>query len=227
MSIFDDQERKGRFLMTGAQQQRLARKQPVQARSKASLIAILDSTVQILSTRRTAHLTTKAIAARAGLSVGSLYQYFPNKEAIVLALIARKAEEVTSAFEAAARQQCGQTLAGALRALTSTYFATKFCEPQLSRTLHAALDRSGGTYHLRPFRKRIVRAIEAVLRQAPDAAFRNVQSTAGMIWSAITGAAHLVLEAERPPSFVASVQREVNEMILAYVKPMMLNGSIA
>jgi hypothetical protein len=48
--------------MTGGQHQSLARKQPLQARSKASLIAILDATVQILSTRRTAHLTTKAIA---------------------------------------------------------------------------------------------------------------------------------------------------------------------
>jgi AcrR family transcriptional regulator len=213
--------------MTGAQQQRLARKQPVQARSKASLTAILDATVQILSTRRTAHLTTKAIAARAGLSVGSLYQYFPNKDAVVQALIARKAEEVTSAFEEAARQQRGQTLAGAVCALTSTYFAAKFCEPQLSRTLHAALDRSGGTYRLQPFRERIVRAIESVLRQAPDAAFRNVQSTAGMIWSAITGVARLVLEAERPPNYVTAVRREVQEMILAYIKPMMLNGSKA
>ncbi len=104
-------------MSTGAPRQSLARKQPVQARSKASVMAILDATVQILSTRRTIHLTTKKIAARAGLSVGSVYQYFPNKEAIVLALIARKAEEVTSTFEDAARQQCGRTLAGALRVL--------------------------------------------------------------------------------------------------------------
>ncbi len=92
-------------MITGASKHELARKQPVQARSKASVMAILDATVQILSSHRTIHLTTKAIAARAGLSVGSVYQYFPNKEAIVLALIARKAEEVTSTFEDAARQQ--------------------------------------------------------------------------------------------------------------------------
>ncbi len=188
-------------------------------------MAILDATVQILSTRRTIHLTTKAIAARAGLSVGSVYQYFPNKEAIVLALIARKAEEVTSTFEDAARQQRGRTLADALSSLTSTYFANKFSDPQLSKTLHAALDRSGGTDRLRPFRERMVRAIESVLRQAPDAVFRNVQSIARMIWSAITGAARSVLEAGRPQTYVAAVRREVQDMILAYVRPMMLNGS--
>ncbi len=109
-------------MITGASQHSLARKQPVQARSKASVMAILDATVQILSTRRTIHLTTKAIAARAGLSVGSVYQYFPNKEAIVLALIARKAEEVTSTFEDAARQQRGRTLAECFRQLDFDVF---------------------------------------------------------------------------------------------------------
>ena len=213
-------------MSTRAPRQSLARKQPVQARSKASVMAILDATVQILSTRRTIHLTTKTIAARAGLSVGSVYQYFPNKEAIVLALIARKAEEVTSTFEDAARQQCGRTLAGALRILTSTYFANKFSEPQLSKTLHAALERSGGTDRLRPFRERMVRAIESVLRQAPDAAFRNVQGTARMIWSAITGAARLLLETGSSQAYVTAVRREVQEMILAYVRPMLWNGCI-
>ena len=212
-------------MITGAPQHSLARKQPVQARSKASVTAILDATVQILSTRRPVHLTTKAVAARAGLSIGSVYQYFPNKEAIVLALIARKAEEVTSAFEDAARRQRGQTLANALCSLTSTYFANKFSDPQLSKTLHAALDRSGGTDSLRPFRERMVRAIESVLRQAPDAVFRNVQSAARMIWSAIMGAARSVLEAGRPQTYVAAVRREVQAMILAYVRPMVLNGS--
>ncbi len=213
-------------MTTGLSKHKLARKQPVQARSKASVMAILDATVQILSTRRTIHLTTKTIAARAGLSVGSVYQYFPNKEAIVLALIARKAEEVTSTFEDAARQQCGRTLAGALRILTSTYFANKFSEPQLSKTLHAALERSGGTDRLRPFRERMVRAIESVLRQAPDAAFRNVQGTARMIWSAITGAARLVLETGSSQAYVTAVRREVQEMIVAYVRPMLWNGCI-
>ena len=85
------------------QDHRLARKQPLQARSKASVHAILDATVQILSTRRATPLTTKKIAVRAGLSIGSLYQYFPNKEAIVLALISKKAEEVAFAFEEVAR----------------------------------------------------------------------------------------------------------------------------
>ncbi len=212
-------------MFTRAPQHSLARKQPLQARSKASVTAILDATVQILSTRRTIHLTTKAVPARAGLSVGSIYQYFPNKEAIVLALVARKAEEVTSAFEDAARQQRGRTLASALCSLTTTYFTKKFSDPQLSKTLHAAMDRSGGTDLLQPFRQRMVHAIESVLRHAPDAVFRNVQSTARMIWGAITGAARSVLEAGAPQTYVVAVRREVQEMILAYVRPMMLNGS--
>ena len=64
--------------MQNAEQRRFTRKQPLQARSRDTVEAIIEATIQILLSRRTSRLTTKAIAARAGVSVGSVYQYFPN-----------------------------------------------------------------------------------------------------------------------------------------------------
>lgn len=66
------------------------RKQPVQARSAVTVDAILEATVRILEGSKNADFTTKQVAEVAGVSVGSLYQYFPNKQALVSELIRRK-----------------------------------------------------------------------------------------------------------------------------------------
>lgn len=63
-----------------------SRKQPVQARSNDLVAAVLDAAVQVLTTEGERRFTTARVAERAGVSVGSLYQYFPNKAAILFRL---------------------------------------------------------------------------------------------------------------------------------------------
>ena len=65
------------------------RKRPSQARSKATVEAILVAAAQVFRQQGYAGATTDRIAHRAGVSVGSLYQYFPNKDAILVALAQR------------------------------------------------------------------------------------------------------------------------------------------
>lgn len=65
------------------------RKRPRQERSQAVVETILAATQALLLRGGLPKLTTNAIAAEAGLSIGSLYQYFPNKEAIILELAKR------------------------------------------------------------------------------------------------------------------------------------------
>ena len=64
-----------------------SRRRPTQARSREMVARILDGTRKLLHEQGSAKLTTIAIARVAGMSVGSLYQYFPNKEAILLHLV--------------------------------------------------------------------------------------------------------------------------------------------
>lgn len=66
------------------------RKAPRQARARATHDAILQAATQILSAQGLKGFNTNAVAARAGTSIGSLYQYFPNKDALMLALIHRQ-----------------------------------------------------------------------------------------------------------------------------------------
>jgi AcrR family transcriptional regulator len=63
-----------------------ARKTPKQARANALIAAVLDAAVQVLRSEGAARFTTARVAERAGVSVGSLYQYFPNKASILFRL---------------------------------------------------------------------------------------------------------------------------------------------
>ncbi|MCY1072984.1 TetR/AcrR family transcriptional regulator [Archangium lansingense] len=80
----------------GSSRQNGARKQPSQARSKALVDALIQTTARILLRDGWQALTTNRIARAAGVSVGSLYQYFPDKEALLLALVERIADEMTA-----------------------------------------------------------------------------------------------------------------------------------
>jgi AcrR family transcriptional regulator len=77
------------------------RKQPRQIRSKATVEAILDGCAETISRRGYHGLTTSAIADRAGVSVGTLYQYFPNRDAVAGALAVRAMERLLEAMRGA------------------------------------------------------------------------------------------------------------------------------
>ena len=74
------------------------RKRPKQARSSRLVEAILQAAVRVLEREGAAGFTTVRVAERAGVSVGSLYQYFPNKEALVGALIEHHVERINGAM---------------------------------------------------------------------------------------------------------------------------------
>jgi AcrR family transcriptional regulator len=69
------------------------RKTPVQARAKVTWNVILDAAAQVLLKRGYEKATTDRIAERAGVSIGSVFEYFPNKESIFAALMLRWNEE--------------------------------------------------------------------------------------------------------------------------------------
>src|SRR5438067_13272754 len=70
------------------------RRQPKQARSQQRVDHLLNVAAQVFEEVGYATATTNAIAARSGVSIGSLYQFFPNKEAILDALVERYLDEL-------------------------------------------------------------------------------------------------------------------------------------
>src|SRR5271154_4777544 len=75
------------------------RKLPRQQRSEATVESILEAAAQVFERHGYAAGTTNRIAERAGVSIGTLYQYFPNKDAILIALARRHLAEGTAALQ--------------------------------------------------------------------------------------------------------------------------------
>ncbi|WP_213270957.1 TetR/AcrR family transcriptional regulator [Hyphomonas sp.] len=97
---------------------RKTRRNPKQARAQATVDAILAATFELLETEGEARLTTNRIAERAGVSIGTLYQYFKNRDAILTAMGERQAEalrqKVTEIVLAAPGQDTIRTIVQAV-----------------------------------------------------------------------------------------------------------------
>ena len=120
-----------------------ARKVPAQARSQETVTVILEASARILESDGLRGFNTNAIAAKAGVSVGSLYQYFPNKDAIVLALIGGYEEGLHKAVLEAVQAGMGKDLKRRLRLLVRALVTVHYRRPLLNRVLEAEEERLG------------------------------------------------------------------------------------
>ena len=107
------------------------RKQPRQERSAATVAAIIQAAAYILRKRGYGATTTNLIAERAGVNIASLYQYFPNKEAILGALIQRHGEEVRAALAEVMAEHKGKGFKANVRAVAKCVQAAHAVEPEL------------------------------------------------------------------------------------------------
>lgn len=82
----------------------LPKKLPVQARARATVDAILDATAQLLAREGYEAVSTNRVADLAGVSIGSLYEYFPNKQSIVAATLGRAMRQITLEVKASLRE---------------------------------------------------------------------------------------------------------------------------
>ncbi|TXH85046.1 MAG: TetR/AcrR family transcriptional regulator [Rhizobium sp.] len=108
------------------------RKAPKQARSLATVEAIVEAAARILEERGHEAFSTNAVAEKAGVSVGSLYQYFPRKDALIGALILRETSHLVEGAERAASQP---SAAEALAALILPCVEQQLRRPALARLL--------------------------------------------------------------------------------------------
>ncbi|EEX13201.1 transcriptional regulator, TetR family [Citreicella sp. SE45] len=111
------------------------RKTPRQSRSRASYEAVLTAAAQILEREGMAGLNTNAVAGRAGVSVGTLYQYFPGKEAIAAELVRRIKAQLLDDLTGALVAARGRSLREAAQIILSASIRHHARAPELSREL--------------------------------------------------------------------------------------------
>jgi AcrR family transcriptional regulator len=149
-----------------------SRKQPQQARSNELVAAILDAAVQVLAKEGAQRFTTARVAERAGVSVGSLYQYFPNKASILFRLQSDEWRRTSELLRGILADRAKPPLVR-LRALVHAFIRSE-CEEAAIRTAlsdAAPLYRDAPEAHdARAAGKGIVAAfMREALPKAPDA----------------------------------------------------------
>ncbi|AOY90438.1 hypothetical protein BKK79_00295 [Cupriavidus sp. USMAA2-4] len=173
--------------------QSLARRQPRQARSREKVELILEATLQILDQEGPDALTTNRIAEVAGISIGTLYQYFPNKRQVLEELAQRESDRLTAELLAVLSEPDGQSPDQRLRQVVRTLLGAFGGRHRARRfVLEQAIARGGNPLvtpgHVSTFLSSAgIRDVDGrVVALSPIQAFVLTRSIMGAIGSALT-----------------------------------------
>jgi AcrR family transcriptional regulator len=194
------------------------RKSPVQARSAATVDAVLEATIQVLLSVGKERLTTTRVALRAGVSVGTLYQYFPNKRALLQAALKRHLDEVTNAVERVCREQQGNTL----EHMATAFLNAKMRDAKTSVALYAVSSDVDGAKMAQQMGLRASKAIVGMLASACEPLAKDPELVAAMLQGARGGISRRLLEADAPEKQFDTLRNELNFLVRSYLAALRL-----
>ena len=195
------------------------RKFPRQARAKATIDAIIEASTQLLLERDYDQFTTARAAERAGVSVGSLYQYFPNKAALAAAVIDRCCGEFIAALDCALAGRPRITLAECIRAIVDVMLVSHQLAPDLHRIVIDLAPRIGVADKTEKVSRKMAEAIEAVLRMhvgeiAPEI---DLATASTIVETLLVALAHRAALGDTAPVRNDAIAREATAMITRYL----------
>lgn len=193
------------------------RKRPRQARAAATLDILFEATIQVLLDAGVETLTTTRVAERAGVSVGSLYQYFPHKRALLYALNERYLDRLADTLEAACAARHGAPIAEMIAALVTTYWHAKTERADVTRVLYRSAADLDTSALIEAFAARADAATAAMFATASDARFVDLPGATRTLLTAIFGTVRAVFERDLPAAEAEDVHRQLIVMATAYV----------
>jgi AcrR family transcriptional regulator len=179
--------------------------------------AILDATIQVLLRVGKERLTTTRVALRAGVSVGTLYQYFPNKSALLQSVLKRHLDEVTDAVERACKEQQGATLRQMATALITAFFEAKIRNAKTSVALYSVSSDVDGAKIVQQTRTRTHKAIVEMLASSRDRLATDPLTVASLLQGMMVGVIRRMLESGSPGKEGDIFRRELIVVACAYL----------
>jgi AcrR family transcriptional regulator len=179
--------------------------------------AVLDAVVRILKREGAAAVTTNHIAEVAGISIGSLYQYFPDKHAIFAALHKRHIDEVDRLIESRLVQHAGSSLDELIRALIEAMIDAHTRDPELYEALATEVPhRADGT---REFAVRLHGAFLVAIasRTRGQKKRRELEKAAFIVANMVDSLAHGAVLRRPPRLSLEEAKDEAVRAVLAYL----------
>lgn len=173
------------------------RKQPRQARAQATVDAIVEATGQVLVSTGYGGLTTNHVAERAGVSIGTLYQYFRNKDALIGALIDRELERHFQIVSPWLASLPSAPLEETVRRYVRATLDRHVDHGELVKALYAQADRVGHMELTRLWLARLEPIVEAGIRLRPELALPAPALTAGLLCRAVHHGIEMALDQRR------------------------------
>jgi AcrR family transcriptional regulator len=191
------------------------RKKASQARSLAMVETLLEAAARVFVKEGYARATTNRIAAAAGVSVGSLYQYFPSKDAIAVELLRRYREGLVTLVGERLRSATPSTFAEVVHDLIAALLRAEGINPALHRVLIEEVLRTSARREMLGFEERLEEVLVEVLRAAqvpvPDpemASFVLVRVVLAVVQGVVV---------DRPQLNTPAMAEELTRLVVSYV----------
>ncbi len=189
------------------------RKAPRQSRSRGVVEAILDAAV-ILANRGLDEVSLAATARKAGVGIGSLYDYFTDRESLLAALAAKLTEDNVAAFAAVLKATETMPIEAMAEVLVDHALASYAMQPQLTRAALLGAHRSGLVPVLAKNQAAFAEALGRHLRTREDLARGvDVEAFSFVVVSAVMGLVQAFVWLDDPPE-LTRIRRETIRMIV-------------
>lgn len=193
------------------------RKKPKQERSKAIVEAIYEATVRILPKIGSANVTTKKIAEFAGVSVGSLYQYFPNKQSVLSGILEMLAQAKTDEIQKKIEEIDGKTMEEATNAMVDLGLEVFLKEKEKTREVFRQAPELGKLPLLLKLRQSVVEKLADVMnKQFPNRPREECVRASFIAVNSLMGVVHTMLYDDEQTYSVEELADELKVMFKAY-----------
>jgi AcrR family transcriptional regulator len=198
-------------------QQVSLRKQPQQARSSELVTAVLEAALQVLAEEGAQRFTTARVAERAGVSIGSLYQYFPNKAAILFRLQTDEWRRTGDLLRGILADR-GMTPVGRLRRLVHAFVQSECDEADMRVALNDAAPLYRDAPEAQAVRAEADRTIADFMAEALPAADAATRTLAGdLIMTTLSTVGKDYSETPRQPAEIVDYAAAMADMLCAYL----------
>jgi AcrR family transcriptional regulator len=194
------------------------RKAPRQSRSRSVVEAILLAALEHLARAdETSDLSIDRVAQRAGVGIGSLYDYFRDRDSLLAAAAAKVTADNLAAFEALLGRTASMSLRHSVEAVVDFTFATYDTQSSLPRMVLRIAYAHGLMPSLAASQAAFARTLADALRRRTDVHVHDLDATAWVLTSAILGVVHALVWTDEPPASRETLRATVVEVCLGHL----------